>query len=49
METRDRFFIADEIELSEFRDEMASVEHPLFALKSGNIDTPKYKNSNTII
>lgn len=29
------FFIADEIELTSFRDEMASMEHPFFAMKGG--------------
>ncbi|HGJ5883276.1 replication initiator protein A [Arsenophonus sp.] len=43
------FFIADEMELSSFRDEMASMEHPFFALKGGDKDTRKYKNGNTTV
>ncbi|MGP1946904.1 MAG: replication initiator protein A [Arsenophonus sp. NC-PG7-MAG3] len=43
------FFIADEVELSGFRDEMASMEHPFFALKGGDIDTRRYKSGNTTI
>lgn len=31
----EEFFIADEVEISSFRDELASMEHPFFALKGG--------------
>jgi hypothetical protein len=30
------FFIADDVEISTFRDEMASMEHPFFAMKGGD-------------
>lgn len=43
------FFIADEVELSSFRDEMASMEHPFFAMKCGDIKTREYKNGNITI
>lgn len=40
------FFIADEVELSSFRDEMASMEHPFFALKGGDINIREYESGN---
>ncbi|WP_016858027.1 replication initiator protein A [Candidatus Williamhamiltonella defendens] len=43
------FFIADEVELSSFRDEMASMEHPFFALKGGDTKVRKYKNGNVTV
>lgn len=43
------FFIADEVELSSFRDEMASMEHPFFAMKGGDTKTRKYKNGNITV
>lgn len=43
------FFIADEVELSSFRDEMASMEHPFFALKGGDTKVRKYRNNNIIV
>ena len=43
------FFIADEVELSSFRDEMASMEHPFFALKGGDKKTREYKNGNITV
>ncbi|HGJ5884365.1 replication initiator protein A [Arsenophonus sp.] len=43
------FFIADEIELSSFRDEMASMEHPFFALKAGDTKVREYKNGSTTV
>lgn len=43
------FFIADEVEISSFRDEMASMEHPFFALKGGDKDTRRYKSGNTTV
>ncbi|HGJ5877331.1 MAG TPA: replication initiator protein A [Arsenophonus sp.] len=43
------FFIADEVELSSFRDEMASMEHPFFALKGGDTKTRIYKNGNITV
>lgn len=42
-------FIADEVELSSFRDEMASMEHPFFALKGGDTKVRKYRNNNIIV
>lgn len=43
------FFIADEVELSSFRDEMASMEHPFFALKGGDVNIRKYESGNVKI
>ncbi|MGP1939623.1 MAG: replication initiator protein A [Arsenophonus sp. ET-DL9-MAG3] len=43
------FFIADEISISSFRDEMASMEHPFFALKGGDMKVREYKNGNIVI
>ncbi|HGJ5862713.1 replication initiator protein A [Arsenophonus nasoniae] len=43
------FFIADEVELSSFRDEMASMEHPFFALKGGDTKIRKYTNGNVTV
>ncbi|HGJ5866602.1 MULTISPECIES: replication initiator protein A [Arsenophonus] len=43
------FFIADDIEISTFRDEMASMEHPFFALKAGDTKIREYKNGNVTI
>ncbi|PPI86256.1 replication initiator protein A [Candidatus Pantoea edessiphila] len=43
------FFIADNIELSSFRDEIASMEHPFFALKGGNTKTREYRNGNITV
>lgn len=43
------FFIADEVELSSFRDEIASMEHPFFALKGGDTKTRKYTNGNVTV
>ncbi|MGL9751206.1 MAG: replication initiator protein A [Symbiopectobacterium sp.] len=43
------FFIADEVELSSFRDEMASMEHPFFALKGGDTKIRKYINGNVTV
>ncbi|WP_395971448.1 replication initiator protein A (plasmid) [Candidatus Arsenophonus nilaparvatae] len=40
------FFIADEVELSTFRDEMASMEHPFFALKGGDTNDREYRQGN---
>lgn len=42
----EEFFIADEVEISSFRDELASMEHPFFALKGGMI---KLENTEIII
>lgn len=41
------FFIADEIEIQSIRDEIASMEHPFFALKSGDTRIREYVNGNT--
>ncbi|HGJ5899962.1 replication initiator protein A [Arsenophonus apicola] len=43
------FFIADEVEIDSFRDEMASMEHPFFALKGGDTKTRIYKNGNITV
>lgn len=43
------FFIADNIEISTFRDEVASMEHPFFALKGGDTKIRKYKNGNITV
>lgn len=41
-----QFLIVDEIDVSTFRDEIASMEHPFFALKGGDTKVRKYKNKN---
>lgn len=43
------FFIADEVDVSTFRDEMASMEHPFFALKGGDTKVREYKNGNVTV
>ncbi len=43
------FFIADEVEIASFRDEMASMEHPFFALKGGDTKIRQYRNGKTTI
>ncbi len=43
------FFIADEMEIDSFRDEMASMEHPFFALKGGDTKVREYQNGKTTI
>lgn len=43
------FFIADEVELSSFRDEMASMEHPFFALKGGDTTVREYRHGNVSV
>lgn len=43
------FFIADEVDVSTFRDEIASMEHPFFALKGGDTKVRVYKNGNTTV
>ncbi|HGJ5884183.1 replication initiator protein A [Arsenophonus sp.] len=43
------FFIADEVEISTFRDELASMEHPFFALKGGDTKVREYKNGNVTV
>lgn len=47
--TEQEFFIADEMEISTFRDELASMEHPFFALKSGDTKDREYKNGNVTV
>jgi len=42
-------FLADEVGISTIRDEIASMEHPFFALKAGDTKDREYKNNNTII
>ncbi|QBY46338.1 replication initiator protein A (plasmid) [Arsenophonus nasoniae] len=43
------FFIADDVDISTFRDEMASMEHPFFALKGGDMKVREYKNGNVVV
>ncbi|WP_334473066.1 replication initiator protein A [Arsenophonus sp. PmNCSU2021_1] len=43
------FFIADDIDISTFRDEMASMEHPFFALKGGDTKVREYRNGNVTV
>lgn len=40
------FFMADHINISSYRDEIASMEHPFFSLKSKKIEDKIYKNKN---
>lgn len=47
--TEQEFFIADEIAITTFRDELASMEHPFFALKSGDTKDREYKNGNVTV
>ncbi|PPI87625.1 RepB family plasmid replication initiator protein (plasmid) [Candidatus Pantoea edessiphila] len=43
------FFITDKIEISSFRDDIASMEHPFFALKGGDTRIREYHNGNTTV
>jgi len=43
------FFIADDIDICTFRDELASMEHPFFALKGGDTKVREYKNGNVTV
>ncbi|WGM03650.1 replication initiator protein A [Arsenophonus nasoniae] len=43
------FFVADEVDISTFRDEIASMEHPFFALKGGDTKSREYKNGNVTV
>ncbi|MDR5971490.1 replication initiator protein A [Escherichia coli] len=47
--TEQEFFIADEMAITTFRDELASMEHPFFALKGGDTKVREYKNSNVTV
>ncbi len=40
------FFVADEFDIVNFRDEVASMEHPFFALKGGDTRIREYINGN---
>lgn len=42
-------FLADEVEISTIRDEIASMEHPFFALKAGDKRDKEYKNGNVTV
>lgn len=42
-------FLADEVEISTIRDEIASMEHPFFALKAGDTRVREYKNGKTTV
>lgn len=43
------FFIADLFDTVRFKDDIASMEHPLFALKPGDTKARHYEHNNTII
>ncbi|WP_180558387.1 replication initiator protein A [Arsenophonus endosymbiont of Apis mellifera] len=43
------FFIADDIDICTFRDEIASMEHPFFALKAGDTKARVYRNGNVTV
>jgi plasmid replication initiation protein len=43
------YFIADEKAINSFRDELASMEHPFFALKGGDTKVREYKNGNITV
>ncbi|WP_241973747.1 replication initiator protein A [Candidatus Pantoea edessiphila] len=43
------FFIADEVEISGFRDDISSMEYPFFALRGGDKKIRKYETENVII
>ncbi|PPI88317.1 RepB family plasmid replication initiator protein (plasmid) [Candidatus Pantoea edessiphila] len=43
------FFMANELIISSFRDEITSMEHPFFALKGGDKTTRRYVNGNTTV
>lgn len=43
------FFIADEVDIVNFRDELASMEHPFFALKGGDTRIREYLNGNVMV
>ncbi|PHM51257.1 replication initiator protein A [Xenorhabdus sp. KK7.4] len=47
--TEAEFFIADEMEIIAFRDELASMEHPFFALKGGDTKIKEYNNGNVTV
>ncbi|EHH3086447.1 replication initiator protein A [Salmonella enterica] len=47
--TEQEFFIADEMAITSFRDELASMEHPFFALKGGDTKVREYKNGNVSV
>ncbi|WP_334473634.1 replication initiator protein A [Arsenophonus sp. PmNCSU2021_1] len=43
------FFIADEVDISSFRDELASMEHPFFALKGGDTKLREYRSGDVTV
>ena len=47
--TETEFFIADEMAITSFRDELASMEHPFFALKAGDTKIREYKNGDVTV
>ncbi|WP_289347289.1 replication initiator protein A [Pantoea stewartii] len=47
--TEQEFFIADEMAITTFRDELASMEHPFFGLKGGDTKVRVYKNSHVTL
>ncbi|EJZ3355815.1 replication initiator protein A [Salmonella enterica] len=47
--TEQEFFIADDMAITSFRDELASMEHPFFALKAGDTKVREYKNGNVTV
>lgn len=47
--TEQDFFIADETAITSYRDEIASMEHPFFALKGGDTRDREYRNGNVTV
>lgn len=47
--TEQDFFIADETAITSYRDEIASMEHPFFAMKGGDTKVREYRNGNVTI
>ncbi|WP_241647585.1 MULTISPECIES: replication initiator protein A [Rosenbergiella] len=45
----EQFFIADEYEIVSFKDDIRSMEHPFFVLKSGDAKERHYENGNKTI
>lgn len=43
------FFIADIFDAASFKDEIATMEHPMFALRAGDKNTRKYKHNDVSI
>lgn len=43
------FFIADGVKLSSFRDDIASMEHPFFAMRGGDTKIRRYENGDVTL